>query len=180
MYFLPLLFALLSFLLYPSLLLAGTVGLLAWGYLVFAGEDVSTNQRAAMRGKIAFRILSVKLLRLNGNVDENTYHHHGQLTADEPENSELRSDLRNAAFPVGDGWEFWAKEVWQVYRRMPLTVLDRYYSLFVQMANGQDGLSDESQRRLLQIAKMWGIGPEKTREYLTNLDLTPIPEIENW
>src|SRR3546814_1099880 len=49
-------------------------------------------------------ILSVKLLSLNGEMDEDTYSVHSQLTPDEPENSELRGLLRDASATSGDGW----------------------------------------------------------------------------
>src|SRR3546814_8095397 len=59
-------------------------------------------------------ILSVKLLSLNGEMDEDTYSVHSQLTPDEPENSELRGLLRDASATSGDGWIDQARIVRQI------------------------------------------------------------------
>lgn len=180
MYFLPLLFGLVAFLLYPSILLSTGVAILVWSYLQFAGFRMDGGKRLKIRGQLAYRILSVKLLSLNGGMTDETYKHHAQLTPDEPETSELRSDLRNAAYSTGDGWEFWAREVRKVYKRDPLVILDRYEILIVQLQNGEGGLSDKSQDRLIQIGKMWGVGPNKAREFLADVAVTPSPNMAAW
>src|SRR3546814_7376256 len=94
MYFAPILFAVLTLLLFPSYIAAGAVGLATAVYFRFAGQGVPEHTIKLLRGQIAYRILSVKLLSLNGEMDEDTYSVHSQLQPDEPENSELRGLLR--------------------------------------------------------------------------------------
>src|SRR3546814_11584786 len=87
-----------------------------------------------LRGQIAYRILSVKLLSLNGEMDEDTYSVHSQLTPDEPENSELRGLLRDASATSGDGWIDQARIVRHLYGADPLQLLDRLEMLVVHLA----------------------------------------------
>src|SRR3546814_4374273 len=72
MYFAPILFAVLTLLLFPSYIAAGAVGLATAVYFRFAGQGVPEHTIKLLRGQIAYRILSVKLLSLNGEMDEDT------------------------------------------------------------------------------------------------------------
>src|SRR3546814_789173 len=114
-----------------------------------------------LRGQIAYRILSVKLLSLNGEMDEDTYSVHSQLTPDEPENSELRGLLRDASATSGDGWIDQARIVRQIYGADPLQILDRLEMLVVQLAATPQGVTEESQARIVEVCKLWKVGPEK-------------------
>ncbi len=180
MFFLPILVALIAFFLFPSVLLAGTLGALVWLYLSFAGQSNTAKQKLIRRGQIAYRLLSVKLLTLNGDMNEDTYKVHGLLTPDAPETGELRNLLRNAAFTTGDGWKHWAHEVRRVYKGNALEILDRFEMLVVQLKSSAAPVSDESQSRLIEIAKLWGIGPEKAREYLAEMEIEPSAEMAAW
>src|SRR3546814_11387955 len=104
MYFAPILFAVLTLLLFPSYIAAGAVGLATAVYFRFAGQGVPEHTIKLLRGQIAYRILSVKLLSLNGEMDEDTYSVNSQLTHDEPANSEQRGLLRDAHHTSGAGW----------------------------------------------------------------------------
>ncbi|AXK44088.1 hypothetical protein [Erythrobacter aureus] len=180
MFFLPILVALIAFLLFPSVLLAGGLGTLTWLYLTFAGQSNTSRDVLIRRGKIAYRLLSVKLLTLNGDMNDDTYKVHGLLTPDEPETAELRNLLRNAAFTTGDGWKHWAREVRRVYKNEPTIILDRFEMLVVQLKASAAPVSDESQGRLVEIAKLWGIGPEKVREYLAKMEIQPSAAVAAW
>src|SRR3546814_8406728 len=105
-------------------------------------------------------ILSVKLLSLNGEMDEDTYSVHSQLTPDEPENSELRGLLRDASATSGDGWIDQARIVRQIYGADPLQILDRLEMLVVQLAATPQGVTEESQARIVTVCKHWKGGPE--------------------
>src|SRR3546814_7905548 len=97
MYIAPILFAVLTLLLFPSYIAAGAVGLATAVYFRFAGQGVPEHTIKLLRGQIAYRILSVKLLSLNGAMDEDTYSVHSQLTPDERSEghtSELKSLMR--------------------------------------------------------------------------------------
>lgn len=180
MYFAPILFAVLTLLLFPSYLAAGAVALATAAYLRFAGQGVPEHTIKLLRGQIAYRILSVKLLSLNGEMDEDTLSVHLQLTPDEPENSELRGLLRDASATSGDGWVDQARLVRQIYGADPLQILDRLEMLIVQLAATPQGVTEDSQARLVEISKLWKIGPEKTLRLLEESQVEISPKTIAW
>src|SRR3546814_1444611 len=147
--------------LFRSYIAAGAVGLATAVYFRFAGQGVPEHTIKLLRGQIAYRILSVKLLSLSGEMDEATVSFHSQLTPDEPENSELRGLLRDASATSGDGLIDQARIVRQIYGADPLQILDRLEMLVVQLAATPQGVTEESQARIVEVCKLWKVGPEK-------------------
>jgi hypothetical protein len=180
MYFAPILFAVLTLLLFPSYLAAGIVGVATAAYFRFAGQSVPDQTVKLLRGQIAYRILSVKLLSLNGEMDEDTYSVHSQLTPDEPENSELRGLLRDAAAMSGDGWKDQARIVRKVYGADPLQIIDRFEMLIVQIAATPQGVTEDSQARLVEISKLWQVGREKAIELFLESKIDPTAKTLAW
>lgn len=152
----------------------------AFYYVAFAGKKIRPGVLATHSGQIAYRMLSVKLLTLNGEMNENTYHVHALITPDAPETSELRGDLRNAAFVAGHDWEHWADQVHAYYKHDPHLILDRYETLIVQLRASVAGISVESQDRLIHIGKKWGVGPSKAREFLAEMKQEPSERMAAW
>jgi hypothetical protein len=125
-------------------------------------------------------MLNVKLLALNGEIDEDTYVAHAKLTPDEPEAAELRGKLRDAAATSGAGWQTFARTVRKVYRREPTELLDRFENIILQMRVQPGGLSDESQARLVELAKLWKIGPVKAKGLLAQYNIQPAAAVLAW
>lgn len=180
MYFTPVLFAIVTILLFPSYLTAALVGFASMAYMHLAGQKVASQTTRLLRGQIAYRLLSVKLLSLNGEMDEDTFRVHAQLTPDEPENSELRGDLRNAAVLDGSDWKDQARIVRQIYGRDPVQIVDRLDKLLVQMNATPHGVTEDSQARIVEISKLWKIGREKTIELFQNNHVAPTQETLVW
>jgi hypothetical protein len=164
MYFMPILVAGTIFLAYPSLTLALGVGIVAWLYLKFGGARLEGWQAKAIRGQLAYRILSVKMMTLNGDADDDTFEVHASVTPDTSENAEMRGTLRDAAAKTPEAWQDSARMVMSVYRNEHKEVLKRFDGLVVQMTAQPDSratategryLSNGVQSRLVQIAKMW-------------------------
>lgn len=180
MYFMPFLVAVLALLLYPSLVLAVGLGLITAAYLRFGGRPVPRATMKLLNGQIAYRMLSVKLLALNGTSDADTYHVHAMLTPDEPENAELRGLLRDAAATTGAGWKSFARTVRAVYGADPAQLLDRFEMLILQLRAQPEGVTAETQDRLIHLAKQWKIGPQKARSFLTDNNVTLSPAMLAW
>ena len=163
MYFVPILLALATMLVYPSVLLGVAVGALAWLYLAKGGSAVGRNRIDEIRTQLAYRVLSVKLLAVSGRLDDETYRQHGVLTVDYADNSQLRGSLRDCAGGRPDGWEDSAKLLRSVFRKEPKQLSDRLRKLILQIAVQPGGLEDASQIRLMEIAKVWNLGPKHVR-----------------
>src|SRR3546814_15094737 len=71
------------------------------------------------------------------------------------------SDLRDASATSGDGWIDQARIVRQIYGADPLQILDRLEMLVVQLAATPQGVTEESQARIVEVCKLWKVGPEK-------------------
>lgn len=178
MYFLPILLAITAFLIYPSLLLAAGVGILTFAYFTFGGERLAARAKATARGQIAYRMLSVKILAMNGEIDENTYHAHALVTPDEAETSELRGQLRDAAATTGQGWKELARRLRYIYDAE--TLVDRLDILLVQL-NAQPGpITPETEQRIIEIAKIWKIGPNTLRKLMNDSEIQPGAAISAW
>jgi hypothetical protein len=158
---------------YPSALLGIAVGLLVWLFLTRAGETPEQGELARIRGQIAYRVLSVKLMALNGEVDDGAVEVHYLATADQPENSVMRALLRDAGGVTPDHWQSSARAVGSIYG--PEDLLSRLNDLVVQVTaqpacvpvDGHSFHLDEAvQVRIMEIAKMWKIGPNRTRRVL--------------
>lgn len=180
MYFLPILAASTAYLIFPSLLLALAIALLIHAYFKFAGDGVSAYQRALLRGQLSFRMLTVKLLSLNGGMSDEAYHRHQMDIPDTLENSELRSELRNVAFVNGEDWKHWARTLRRIYRNKPEVILDRYQTIVGQLAATSHGITDDSQGRLVELAKAWGIGPKSARECFAKAQVRPEGAMLAW
>lgn len=180
MYFMPVLIGVCVLLLYPSLILGVGVALATWLYLRYAGMKVSSTDIAAIRGQLAFRVLSVKLLSYNGSTDDKTFEVHALVTSDFVENSDLRSQLRDAAAATPEQWEPAARTVRTVYRDAPEDLQKRLDGLIVQVSAQPCGVTDATQLRLMEIAKMWRIGPKQTRDLLLENHVNPSPALLAW
>jgi hypothetical protein len=180
MYFVPILLAAIAYASYPSIILAGLVLIGSATYLRFAGEKVTGQTVALLRGQIAYRLLSVKFIGMNGAADEDTYEVHAMSTPDEPENSELRGLLRDAAATTGAGWQDQARIVRRVYGGDVAQILDRYEMLIVQLNASPDGVTAESQERLVELGKMWRIGPQKAHAFLAENNIQPASAMLAW
>lgn len=180
MYFMPILVAVLSLLLVPSPLLAVGLGLLVAAYLRFGGERVEPVTMKLLRGQIAYRLLSVKLLALNGPTDEDTYRVHGLLTPDQPENAELRGLLRDAAALTGAGWKGQARIVRAVYGKEPAEIVDRYEKLLLQFRAQPVPVSADTEARMVELGKIWKIGPDKARHLFAKNGIEMSPVMLAW
>ncbi len=184
----PVLLGAAAFLAYPSVLLVLAVAGATWLYLSMGGNKVDAGDVAAMRGQIAFRVLSVKLLAFNGDRDDKTFEVHALCTPDLAENSELRGTLRDVSAATPDYWQAPAKQVYAIYKGDPEALVSRLDALIVQVSaqpgsslpSGQRQLSDDTQERLMQIAKMWRIGPKKTKELLLEARIQPSQALLAW
>jgi len=182
MYFVPALIAAAIFLVFPSWTVALTLGGLAWLYLHFAGRKPRVAELSRIRIELAFRTLSVKALAISGDYDQITYDVHAVNTPDLAENSTLRALLRDAAGASHDGWRQAARRVKRACRKDQEQLYDLLTGLVIQMTSqpsarssrkGQYLLSDDKQRFLFDVAKMWGIGPKTLRGILANNSVPP-------
>lgn len=186
MYFVPVLIAAAIFLAFPSLTVALGVGGLAWMYLQFAGRKPRAAELSKIRVELAFRTLSVKALAISGDYDQVTYDVHAVNTPDLAENSTLRAKLRDAAGVTHDGWKQAAKRVKRACRKDQEQLYDLLTGLVIQMTSqpsarttrkGQYHLSDEKQRFLVELAKMWGMGPKTLRGVLASNSVPPSADL---
>lgn len=177
MYFLPVLLALATMMLYPSTLLAVGVGIAAWVFLTRGGNKPEESELAIIRGQLAYRVLSVKLMTLNGEVDRDSIDVHNLATLDVLENSTLRARMRDAADVTPEHWQSSARMVGNVYGANPGDLVSRLNDLIVQVTsqpacyvvNGDEfHLAENVQVRIMEIAKMWKIGPNRTRDLLAD------------
>lgn len=188
MYFVPILLALMIYLAYPSMVIAGSVAGLAWLYLAFAGARPRREQLAHIRRDLAYRTLSVKALAITGGYDQTTYDVHAINTPDEPENSALRAKLRDAAAASRDGWKQAARRLRKETRRDQRMLLDHLSGIVIQLTS-QPGarvagsrhyrLDDEVQDFLVDLGRVWGIGPRNVREVLVRNDVMPSLKMAN-
>ena len=176
MYFLPLILAFGSFALYPSTLLSLALGVGSWLYLARFGEKPDPEVLRQIPGQLAYRVLSVKLLALNGPVDERAAEIHALATPDYVENAMLRARLRGAASAADDGWQDAARTIQAVYGSNPDDVVRKFGDLVAQIT-GQDctpyvdghyDLAPDTLERLGEIARMWRIGPARMNEALAD------------
>ena len=175
MYFVPILFASAAMLIYPSWTVGGVVALLSWFYLQFAGRKLHREELSTITTELAFRTLSVKALAINGDYDDITYDVHQVNTPDLPENSIMRARLRNAAGASHDGWKEAARRVRRGAKNDPAKLHTLLNGLVIQLTSqpsartpvqGVYNLTKEVQLFLLEVAKMWGIGPNNLRSIL--------------
>lgn len=174
---------------YPSTLLAVVVGVAAWLYLVRGGETPDPGDVAAVRGQIAYRVLSVKMMALNGVVDDDACEVHALATPDYVENSILRAKLRDAAAASPEHWQSAARTVLAVYGAKAEDLVSRLNDLVVQVtaqpacifhADGSSDLDERVQVRLMEVAKMWGIGPNRTRAVLEDNNVVLAQPLLAW
>ena len=173
MYFVPAVLALMVYMIYPSFVLAGTVGAAAWVYLMFGGPKSNDRVRSRVRVEVAYRILSVKALAISGDYDDLTYDVHQTSTPDEFQNTILRSRLRDASGATSEGWQKFAKTIKRHSR--PLLKADRnllinlYKMIIVQITSQPSSRIEGSRSFLLSrekedfarnLAKIWGIRPD--------------------
>lgn len=175
--------------LYPSTVVAVVVGVAAWLYLVRGGETPDHGDVIAVRGQIAYRVLSVKTMALNGEVDDDACEVHALATPDYVENSILRAKLRDAAAASPEHWQGAAKAVLSVYGAKAENLVSRLNDLVVQVtaqpacifhSDGSSELDEKVQIRLMDIAKMWGIGPNRTRAVLEDNNVILAKPIVDW
>src|SRR3546814_18681198 len=102
MYFAPILFAVLTLLLFPSYIAAGAVGLATAVYFRFAGQGVHEHTIKLPRGQLASPTLAAQLLSLNGKMYDDPYSVHPPLTPDEHTNSTLSGPLRHTRYTEPD------------------------------------------------------------------------------
>lgn len=180
MYFVPIVLALMVYMIYPSFVLAGVFGLMAWAYLRFGGPKSSDRVRSRVRVEVAYRILSVKALAISGDYDELTYDVHQTSTPDEFQNTILRSRLRDAAGATSEGWQIFAKRIKRHSR--PLLKSDRnflinlYKMIIVQITSQPSSrvegsrhflLNREKSEFIMNLAKIWGIRREMACQIIT-------------
>lgn len=186
MYFVPALFALATFLVLPSWVAAVSVGLFCWIYLQFAGRKPRAAELATIKTELAFRTLSVKALAISGDYDQITFDVHAVNTPDMMENSALRALLRDAAGATHDGWKQAARRVRQGARKKPQMLHTLMTGLVIQMTSQPSAripgsryykLSDEKQKFLMELGKMWGIGPRTLRGILEKNEVAPSAEL---
>lgn len=172
---------------YPSAFLGLAVGLLVWLFLTRAGEKPEQSELARIRGQIAYRVLSVKLMALNGDVDDGSMEVHYLATADQPENSVMRALLRDAGGTTPDHWQSSARAVGAVYGAEDL--LSRLNDLVVQVTAQPScvpvdeysfRLDEAVQVRIMEIAKMWKIGPNRTRRVLEDNAVIVSDRLHAW
>lgn len=187
--YMPILVAVATMLIYPSMVLAFLLAMGTWAYLRYAGRKVDPAARASIEGKLAFRVLSVKFLAMNGEMDDAAFETHGHSTVDEPENSALRADLRDVASRTADGWQDAARRIARVYKDEPESRFNRLNLLIVQLTsqpgsrqiqNGFRHLPDEVQDNLIRVAKLWKIGPKRFRELLADNQVAPSQAASTW
>jgi len=186
MYFVPALIAATLFLAFPSWTVALTVAGLAWMYLTFAGRKPHAAELSRIRLELAFRTLSVKALAISGDYDQLTYDVHTSNTPDLAENSTLRALLRDAAGASHEGWKGAAKRVRKGARKDQVELHALMTGLVIQMTSqpsargGSTGnyvLTDEKQRFLKDVGKMWGIGPRNICGILIKNRVQPGPDL---
>lgn len=179
MWFLPALAALLSYLIIPSLLLSAAVAIGAAVFLVAAAEEHQATF-FLLRNELYFRILCVKLLTLNGPTTKQVWSVHNRVTEDPAKTHGLRVLLRRAAVAHPDAWEWYAKRIAKNYRNRPEVLDELYQLLWEQLGAAEHGVTQDSQRRLIRVASMWGIGLKLTQRHMLDYDHQrndPVPEM---
>ncbi|QAY80126.1 hypothetical protein [Sphingosinicella sp. BN140058] len=166
MFYVPVLAFVLAVLLVPSTVAAAVLALLVFAYLKYAGQPFNRADANNLRAQIAYRLLSVKLLALNGPMDDDTFDVHADIAPDEPQAAELRGKLREAAFAYPDDWAEYARQVYRAYRKDPVQLADRLEFIVCQLRATPGNISADSQDRLIQLAKSWKFGPEHVRGLL--------------
>jgi hypothetical protein len=180
MYFVPAILAIAAMFVYPSILLGLGVAALAWLYLAYGGSKVSPAEALELRTKIAYRVLSVKTLAISGLFDEDTYSTHALVTSDDSENAALRTVLRDSTGWTPDGWEHPARVIGSSFRKAPGELSKRLGYLIAQIAAQPNGTQDAGQIRIMEIAKMWGLGPKHVRELFEKNAVEMAPAILAW
>jgi hypothetical protein len=180
MYFVPLLLAIAVLLAYPSMLLAAGLGLLAWIYLAHGGRKVSKNEAVEIRSHIAYRVLSVKLLAISGEFDETTYEMHALMTSDFSENAALRGTLRDCAGWRADGWEHSARVLASLYHNQPDQLSVRLHRLIAQVMVQPGGNAEATQSRIVDVAKVWKLGPKHVRGLFSEQGVEMTPAVLAW
>ncbi len=180
MYFVPVILAVCAMLLYPSVLLGAAIAALAWLYLSYGGIKISPQERLELRTKLAYRVLSVKVLAISGRFSEETYATHALVTSDDAENAVLRTRLRDAAGLTADGWEHPARVLGSSFRKAPAELSKRLGYLIAQIADQPMGTDEPSQIRIMEIAKMWKLGPKHVRELFDKYRVEMAPAILAW
>lgn len=186
MYFVPALLAAAALLVYPSWTVALVVAILSWLYLRYAGSKPRAAELSRIRLELAFRTLSVKALAISGDYDQVTYDVHAVNTPDLAENSSLRALLRDAAGATHDGWKDAARRVRRGARKDPAELHTLLTGLVIQMTSQPSArvaggahyvLSDEKQRFLMEVGKLWGIGPKTLRGILSQNHVAPSADL---
>ncbi|QAY80250.1 hypothetical protein [Sphingosinicella sp. BN140058] len=155
---------------------------MALGFLlqILGGEEIDRDVPYAIDAQLAYRVLCAKLLQLNGRLDADTYEVHQKFTPDEPETSELRGSLRDAAATTPLGWQRSARDLAYRFKRFPDTLLDRFEHLIIQMNASPDGVTVSGQAALVELARLWGIGPNKTLEIFVEWRVQPLQPVLAW
>lgn len=188
MYFVPILLAVMIYLAYPSMVIAGAVAALAWLYLTMAGSKPRREQLATIRRDLAYRTLSVKALAISADYDQTTYDVHAINTPDEPENSALRAKLRDAAAASRDGWKQAARRLRRETRKDQRALLEHLSGIVIQLTaqpsarvagSAHYRLDDEVQDFLVALGKIWGIGPRNVRDVLVRNQVMPNLKMAN-
>lgn len=180
MYFVPLILAVAAILAYPSPLLAAAVGGAAWLYLARGGSRIDPSEMLEMRTKLAYRVLSVKVLAISGRMDEQSYRIHALVTSDDAENAGLRTALRDSTGWTPQGWEHPARVLERNFRGAPAELSRRVDYLIAQIAAQPGGTSDASQERVMEIAKTWSLGPVHVRGLFDKHGVDMAPAILAW
>ena len=175
MLFVPLLLASLVMFLYPMAVPVIGVAVISWLYLTFGGQTIGSGHRLGIRQQLAYRVLSVKMMAFNGEIDDDTLDVHATVVVDNYTNSRLRGMLRDAAGASTDDWKASARVIYTIFRKENHELLKRMDELILQLTaqpnsradiKGNRYLSQEVQTRLMEIARIWKIGPNQMKTLL--------------
>lgn len=185
--FMPLLIAIAALLIYPSYILAAVLGLGAFAYIKFAGSHEDDDRIPHIAHQLAYRVLCVKLLAFNGEQDQASLEVHGTAVLDDMENAYMRRELRAAASVTPEYWKDAARTVARYSGGSSEFFLTRFESIIVQLTaqpcsrgQGQFHLRDEVQDRLIDLAKLWKIGPKTVRNILRDNQVVPSERLQKW
>lgn len=180
MYFVPAILAIAAMFVYPSVLLGLGVAALTWLYLAYGGNKVTPAEMLELRTKIAYRVLSVKVLAISGQFDDETYRIHALVTSDDAENAALRTSLRDSTGRTPDGWEHPARVIGSAFRKAPAELSKRLDYLIAQIAAQPNGTQDAGQTRIMEIARIWNLGPVHVRGLFDKNAVEMSPTILAW
>lgn len=186
----PILIMLGVLLVYPSFLLAGFAGLASFAYILFGGNSDDQDRIDGILHKLAFRSLCIKLAVFNGPTDQRALEVHTEIMHDFADNAYRRRDLRIAASATPEFWEPLARMIYQAGRKDAFFLTSRYRSILVQLTSQPENrrqaspaghfLREEVQERMIQLAKIWKLGPKTTRELFEQQKVVIGPTLAGW